>query len=113
MADLDTSAHRRAADTFARRVRDEYGDVVESVILFGSVARGNQRGVASDVDLLVVVDDEADRAEYERRIRDLAYDVELERSIVLSVIVVSAAEYRRDADPFLQNVRRDAKRLHG
>lgn len=113
MAGSEDSAHYRAAETFARRVREEYGEGVESVLLYGSVARGEQRGPASDVDLLVVLDDGVDEAEYERRVRDLAYDVELECGVVLSVIVLSAWEYRRDADPFLRTMHRDAKRLHG
>lgn len=48
--------HRTAAETVARRLEDEAGDLVERVILYGSVARGEQTD-ASDVDLVVVAED--------------------------------------------------------
>jgi microcompartment protein CcmK/EutM len=59
--------HRGAAVDFARRVRERYGDVVETVLLYGSVARNEARGRDSDVDLLVVLVDDVDRTEFERR----------------------------------------------
>lgn len=107
------SAHYRAAEAFTRQVRDQYGDVVNAVMLYGSVARNEERGPASDVDLIVLIDDEVDRAEYERRIRDLAYDVELERGVILSLVVLSAADYYQRETPFLQHVQRDAEPLYG
>lgn len=48
-----------------RGIREEYGDVVEAVTLFGSVARGEERGIASDIDLLVVLSDDVDQKKYE------------------------------------------------
>lgn len=113
MADGDASAHYRAAEAFARRVREECGDGVETIVLYGSVARGEQRGRDSDVDLLVVLADDVDQAEYERRVRDLAYDVELARGVVLSLVVLSTAEYREQEGPFFQQVRAEGERLHG
>jgi len=112
MTEGDESVHYRAAEAFARRVRDRYGGAVEAVILYGSVARDEQRGVDSDVDLLVVLEGGVDRAEYERRVRELAYDVELDRGGVLSLLVLTASEYRQGT-PFLQQVRGDAEQLHG
>ena len=44
---------REAADEFARRVAAELGDAVDSVVLYGSVARGDARA-ESDIDLLVI-----------------------------------------------------------
>lgn len=108
------SPHQRAAEAFARRVRERYDDELVRVLLYGSVARGEQRGVDSDVDLLVVLGDDADREEVEADVRKLAYDVELERGVVLSLVVLSATEYDRRSDrPFFQHVRRDAEVLHG
>ena len=47
---------RRIAEDFARRLKAKYGDRIEHVVLFGSVARGDHRA-DSDVDLLVVTED--------------------------------------------------------
>lgn len=106
--------HRQAADAFASRVREEYGEVVETVKLYGSVARDEARGVSSDVDLLVVLRDEVDRATDEDRIRAVAYEVELEYAVVLSLVVTTKPEYTRRADhPFFRQVRREATTLYG
>ena len=48
-----TETLRAAAEDFARRVRTALGDRVDSIVLYGSVARG-EAGPDSDVDVLVV-----------------------------------------------------------
>lgn len=114
MAETRTSPHQRAAEAFARQVREQFGDAVGSVLLYGSVARGETRGVNSDVDLLVVLSDDTNVQEFEGKLRDLAYDVELDHGVVLSLVVMSAAEYDARFDrPFIQHVRRDAEVLYG
>lgn len=114
MAESHASTHERAARAFAQQVRERVGEAIETVLLYGSVARGEERGVGSDVDLLVVIRDEADRDEVAERVRDIAYDIELERGVVLSLLVLTAAEYeRRRERPFFRDVRRDAEILYG
>ena len=46
---------RKAVEEFVRRALDRYGDRIESIILFGSVARGEAKE-DSDIDILVVGD---------------------------------------------------------
>lgn len=114
MAEQHPSAHQRAADTFTRRVRDRLGDSIDSVLLYGSVARGEERGVRSDVDLIVILSDTVDEKALEADVRDLAYEVELEHGVVLSLIVLTASEYERRAErPFFSNVRQHAESLYG
>lgn len=103
MTEGDESVHYRAAEAFARRVRDRYGDAVEAVRLYGSVVREEQRGLDFDIDLLVVLEDGVDRAEYERRVRELPYDVELDQGVVLSLQGLIASDCQRGT-PFLQQV---------
>jgi predicted nucleotidyltransferase len=45
--------YRAIARKFAKRVQEKYGDRVDSIILFGSAARGEARE-ESDIDILVV-----------------------------------------------------------
>jgi predicted nucleotidyltransferase len=114
MAESRASNHERAAEAFARRAGRDHSDAVQSVSLFGSVARGEAAGRDSDVDLLVVLRDDADRAGVEEALRDIAYDVELEHGLALSLVVKSASELRRQQDrPFLRAVREDAEVLYG
>lgn len=108
------SVHERAAEAFADAVHERHGDGIESILLYGSVARGEARGAASDVDLLVVLEDDSDRPEFENQIRDLAYDIELDYGVVLSLIVTTHSEFERESGrPFFQRVSQDAQTLYG
>lgn len=85
---MSESVHRRAFDAFATRAQDRLGESLHSVTLFGSVARGEQRS-DSDVDILAVVE----KAEDKRVLHDLAFEVEVESGVVLSLLVRTPAEY--------------------
>lgn len=112
MAESRASPHERAAEAFARRARERHGDEIAAVLLYGSVARGEERGVNSDVDLLVVLSDAVDAVEVEEQVRDLAYDIELDRGVILSLTVKTESEYEQQKDrPFFRHVRRDAEVL--
>jgi predicted nucleotidyltransferase len=114
MAESRASPHERAAEEFACRVGEQKGDIVSTILLYGSVARGEERGPDSDVDILVVLRNTVDRAAEEDEIRDIAYDVELERGLVLSLLVKTESEFeQRKNRPFLRTVRHDAEVLHG
>jgi predicted nucleotidyltransferase len=114
MADTRGFPHQRAAEAFAEQARSQYGDALDAILLYGSAARDEQRGVDSDVDLLVILQDDADKPTVEARIRDLAYDIELGYEVVLSLIVRTNTEFERDEHrPFFQQVQQDGKHLYG
>jgi len=114
MVESRPAPHGRAAEEFARRVGERTSDAVSAVLLYGSVARDEERGTDSDVDILVVLHDTADRTEAESEIRDIAYDVELEHGLVISLLLKTESEFeRRKSHPFFRNVRHDAEVLHG
>lgn len=87
------TTHREAAATFARRLRARLGDAVVRVVLFGSVARGEQRGVDSDVDLLVVLAD--DTHGNRRTVHEVAGDTMLEYGVAVSPHVVPGSALDR------------------
>lgn len=107
------SIHYRAADAFAQQVRQQYDSIVDDVILYGSVARGEERGVHSDVDLIVVLSEGVEKHASEQAIRELAYDIELELGVVLSLVILTSAEYHHGDKPYLQHVQQDAQPLYG
>lgn len=106
-ADTDSgSRHDQAATAFVQRARERSASSIESIYVFGSTARGEADGLSSDVDVLVVLSDDADPG-IEDTLRDLAYDVMLEYGPVVEVHVLSAAAFERkhsDSHPFIQRV---------
>jgi len=75
------------------------------VLLYGSVARGTQ-GSESDYDLLILTDEPLDKHE-RRGIEHQILDLELAKSVILSTIYHSKAEWRLRASlPFHDEVER-------
>jgi predicted nucleotidyltransferase len=107
------SRHYHAADAFAQQVRQQYDEIVDEVSLYGSVARGEERGVHSDVDLIVVLEQGAEKQGAEQALRKLAYDIELEFGVVLSLLILTSDEYHHGNKPYLQHVQQDAQSLYG
>lgn len=100
------SVHERAAGEFARAVEERWPSAVTDVLLFGSAARGDERGVESDVDVLVLTEgtDTPGVAE----IHEVAYDVGLEHGVTMSVHVRTTTEYEAADSAFVRNVRTEA-----
>jgi len=102
--------HELAASAFARRVRGRDLEGLESLILFGSTARGEASGLESDVDFLAIVSNDAANSAVEDELRDIAYDVMLEHGPVIEVQVVSRSTFeRRREHPFVRRVLREGE----
>jgi predicted nucleotidyltransferase len=82
------------------------GSQFVQLILFGSHARGDARP-DSDIDVLVVVQDDADRAYWQQATLEGVARICLEYDVVISHFFVSAAQYEQAPTAFLQNVRRE------
>ena len=109
MSDTAATDHRNAAVAFADAVRSAHPDTVETVLLFGSTARGETRGRDSDVDLFVVVDERESTpiADF----RDLAYRIGLGYGLTLSVHARNSETFESGSDPFVRKIREDGERL--
>lgn len=97
---------RAAAAAATERIQDRLGDVVEALMLFGSVARGDATP-DSDVDLLVVVDETADFAAVDDQLLEIAYDVSLEHDCRVEVHSLEADEFtarKERGEPFVSTV---------
>ena len=87
--------YRGAVEEFVRRVLGRYRDKIDSIILFGSVARGEAKE-DSDIDVLIVVKKEDFKLR--RALIGVAFDILLETGNDISVKVLSKNEFedRRD-----------------
>jgi len=93
---------RKAVEEFVKKALDKYGDRIESIILFGSVARG-EAGEESDIDILVVTRKEDFRLR--RMLIEIAFDILLDTGENISVKTLSKDEFeRRKNFSFLRSV---------
>lgn len=98
--------HRLAASAFTGRVRDQLGEAIDACYIFGSVARQTET-VMSDVDILVVIADEADFRNVDDRLLEIAFDVQLEYDVPIEVHSLRTSEFeaRRDrGEPFVRRI---------
>ena len=86
---------------------DIYGDLVKSIVLFGSTARGTD-SAESDVDIAVIVRAAVPK-EIEERMLDLVVDLGLACNKVLSVVSIDQTRYAewKDTLPFYRNIQKE------
>ncbi len=83
-----------------------FGNVLERIILYGSVARGTQTA-ESDIDIAVIVRRYTE--DMHDKMIDLTVDLELEYNKVLSVLLIDYDNFREweDVLPFYKNMKKD------
>lgn len=93
--------------------RSIFGSHLNSVILFGSYARGDY-DEDSDIDVLILVDlSPEELSGYRSHIDSLCGDLLLEYGIAVSAIEKDADTYRRYANllPFYRNIAKDGVKI--
>ena len=103
---------RFAVALFVTMLCERFPDLIETIILYGSAARGDVRR-DSDVDLLILTTQEIDGAA-EAALRDIAHASEWEHSCVLSILIFppSKQEWHRRGSSFWLNVQTDGLTLY-
>lgn len=94
---------------FALQIKRLLGADLSKVIVYGSYARGDYRE-NSDVDVMILTklsDEEIKKID--TKIYDMAYDIELEKGIHISVIIKNEEHFKywEDTLPFYKNVREE------
>ncbi len=104
---MASASNRQLALTeFVKRLRLNLSDSVVDVRLFGSEARG-EATPESDIDVLVVVQPESERAALEDRAIDIAFDVNLEFGVYVSPRIITPGILNDPVwreTPFIKNV---------
>lgn len=88
-------------------LREIYGDLIDSIVLYGSTARGTQTD-ESDVDVAILLHAGATK-EMREQMLDLVVDLELACGKVLSVLCIDYEKFVewKDTLPFYKNIRKD------
>ncbi len=81
-----------------------YGAHLRHVVLFGSRARGDA-APESDVDVLVVLKDQAD--EHPQEVKDICYEVSWKYDAVVTCLQVTEDEFLNWKSPLMLNVHQD------
>lgn len=99
-------------EKIVRFSKDLFGDKFQSVILYGSYARGDY-DEESDIDIMIMVDmSREELVQYRRRVSDYIADLNLENNVFLTSKLQSMPFFNqwKDAMPFYQNVLREGVR---
>ena len=93
---------RRALESFVKVLKEEYGDKIHKIILFGSAARGEAEE-ESDIDVLVVADGVT-----QKEISKIAFQILLKYGEVISSIVEDKLQFEKYKDySFHRNILRE------
>lgn len=93
-----------------QRLQNHFGNALNQVIVFGSVAR-DAVTLASDIDVMIVLDDDLTEVNWriEDAIIDLAYPLELEDDVVFDLKVMGkhAMQGKFRYMPFIERVMKE------
>ncbi|MDY6773613.1 MAG: nucleotidyltransferase domain-containing protein [Candidatus Nanohaloarchaea archaeon] len=82
------SRHREAFEAFAEEAEERLGDSLKKLVLYGSVARGEETE-ESDVDVFAVVETK----EQKHLLQELGADIGVEHGVIIVPIVKTEDEY--------------------
>jgi len=88
-------------------LRQIYGEQLQSVILYGSYARGEAYPPDSDIDVMIVLKGTFVRREMEKKSSEFVAELCLENEVVISRTYVSDKDYTNSKMPLFINVRQD------
>lgn len=104
---------REVLDKFAEEAKKIYGTKLESLILYGSCARGDFEN-DSDIDILILLNVPLESINSERkRILDISDRLDLEYDVVLAPVVQNYELYQKyiSVSVFYQNVEREGVKI--
>jgi predicted nucleotidyltransferase len=99
---MSDSNHRKAFQELAENLEDELGDDLRKLVLYGSVARGEETE-ESDVDVLIVIADEALR----EKVEEIVFDASVENEVFIVPLIKTLDDFEEKKDTiFMKEVQR-------
>jgi len=101
--------NEEVVDVFVRELKERFGGRIESIVVFGSYARGESKE-ESDIDVLIVGDVKLDE------IIDITYPILLRYGVYISPIVMSRDYFemlKAERAGFIENVLKEGITLYG
>ncbi len=96
---------KQIAKEFANEVTRMFGNEIENITLFGSVARG-EVDTESDIDVLIIW--KGDKVEGWDKLEEMAFDIFIRYNALISIKLISPAEYKNMKDfLFMKDVRKE------
>ena len=97
-------SRRLALEEFTTKAKVLLKNNLEDIIVYGSVARGEEK-IDSDIDIIVVVKKNVFKTQM--RLAAIAFDILLQTGEYISVQTMKSADLKRDTI-FMKNVRKEA-----
>ena len=97
---------RSILDEYRRALVAILGDELDSLVLYGSQARGHP-DEGSDVDVLCIMKNQVDYGELIKRTSEITAQISLKYDVVISRAFVCREDYESRRTPFLMNVHKE------
>ena len=100
-------------DEFVLKMKECLGEDIQSIVLYGSYARGDF-DFQSDVDIMILVQSSEDEIKkFENEVYDCAFDLELKYGKVVSPVIKNQQffDYWSDTLPFYTNIVKEGVRV--
>lgn len=107
------AVYAKAVAELKDKLVEELGDRIESIVLYGSVAKKKARE-DSDIDVLIVVRDEGDKGLYDR-ISRIRTRIDLDHNTLTTLVYMGSGELERYAklgSPFIRSVAQEGVVLY-
>ena len=100
-------------DEFVLKMKECLGEDIQSIVLYGSYARGDF-DFQSDVDIMILVQSSEDEIKkFENEVYDCAFDLELKYGKVVSPVIKNQQffDYWSDTLPFYRDILKEGVRV--
>jgi predicted nucleotidyltransferase len=86
MSLAESKQYQKTVEELKEKIKAELGDSIDSLVLYGSAARGEYKGVDSDIDILIIAKDETSSTY--NKIRKIATGIDLKNSTATRLLFI-------------------------